>query len=160
MNKYSDFGIRHKYVLPIDIKRYYCKSPATTIANLKKYIPIRRIIDMAEIKMDAAREVAIMEKALDFYGSRHQEDVAIEEMAELTKAILKMRRRFLDGVAIEQAVAAIREELADVNIMLSQLELIYGDVSDIEEAKLVRMEKRVDEDEARFMAESWTVPGV
>ena len=115
---------------------------------------------MAEIKMDAAREVAIMEKALDFYGSRHQEDVAIEEMAELTQAILKMRRRFLDGVAIEQAVAAIREELADVNIMLSQLELVYGDVSDIEEAKLGQLEKRVDEDEARRMAESFTVPGV
>lgn len=98
---------------------------------------------MAEIKMDAAHEVAIMEKAIYLYGTRPQEDVAIEEMAELTKAILKLRRAESD-TARDVAVAAIREELADVSIMLSQLELIYGDVSDIEEAKLVRLEKRLE----------------
>lgn len=114
---------------------------------------------MAEIKMDAAHEVAIMEGAIELYGVVAQVDVAIEEMAELTKALLKLRRAKSD-TARDVAVAAIREEMADVSIMLSQLELIYGDVSDIEEAKLVRLEKQVDEDEARRMAESWQVPGV
>lgn len=109
---------------------------------------------MAEIKMDAAREVAIMEGAIALYGVDLQVDIAIEEMAELTKAILKLRRAESD-TARDVAVAAIREELADVSIMLSQLELIFGDVADIEEAKLVRLEKRLDEIE-----ESWKVPGV
>lgn len=98
---------------------------------------------MAEIKMDAAREVAIMERALKTFGHFAQEDIAIEEMAELTKAIVKLRRAASD-TAREEAQAAVREELADVSIMLSQLELIYGDVSDIEEAKLIRLQKRLD----------------
>lgn len=99
---------------------------------------------MAEIKMDAAREVAIMEGAIALYGIEAQVDVAIEEMAELTKALLKLRRAESD-TAHDVAVAAIREELADVSIMLSQLELIYGDVADIEEAKLWRLEKRLED---------------
>ena len=99
---------------------------------------------MAEIKMDAAREVAIMEGAIARYGVDHQVDVAIEEMAELTKALLKMRRGAKSFTDWEAEWAAVREEMADVNIMLSQLELIFGDVADIEEAKLIRLQKRLD----------------
>lgn len=98
---------------------------------------------MAEIKMDAAREVAIMERAIALYGVDAQVNVAIEEMAELTKALLKLRRAECK-TAHDVAVAAIREEMADVSIMLSQLELIYGDVADIEETKLIRLQKRLD----------------
>lgn len=99
---------------------------------------------MADIKMDAAREVAIMERAIALYGVDHQVDVAIEEMAELTKAMLKMRRGAKSFGDWEAEWDAIREEMADVSIMLSQLELIYGDVADIEEAKLIRLQKRLD----------------
>ncbi len=109
---------------------------------------------MAEIKMDAAREVAIMERAIAQYGVEAQVNMAIEEMAELTKALLKLRRAE-SNTAWDVAMAAVREEMADVSIMLSQLELIFGDVADTEEAKLVRLEKRLDEIE-----ESWKVPGV
>lgn len=110
---------------------------------------------MAEIKMDAAREVAIMEGAIALYGAYAQVDVAIEEMAELTKALLKLRRTQSDK-ARDVALDAIREEMADVSIMLSQLELIFGDVADMEEAKLWRLEKRLIKDTAG----SWRVPGV
>ena len=99
---------------------------------------------MAEIKMDAAHEVAIMEGAIALYGVESQVNMAIEEMAELTQALLKLRRAESD-TARYVAVVAIREEMADVSIMLSQLELIYGDVSDIEEAKLWRLQNRLED---------------
>lgn len=99
---------------------------------------------MDKVKMDAQREVAIMERAIATYGVDKQVDVAIEEMSELTKALLKFRRGGW-GECSASFLDAIREEMADVSIMLSQLELIYGDVSDIEIEKLERLERRLDE---------------
>ena len=93
--------------------------------------------------MDEKREVAIMERAIATYGEIAQIDVAIEEMSELIKALLKYRR----GVWSECSALyldAIREEMADVSIMLSQLELIYGDVTEIEIEKLERLERRLN----------------
>ena len=55
----------------------------------------------------------IMELALKKWGESAQLDMVIEEMAELTKAILKYKR----GESIDR----IAEEHADVNIMLDQL---------------------------------------
>lgn len=37
--------------------------------------------------------------------------------------------------------------MADVSIMLNQLEMIFGDVADVEEQKLLRLEQRIQEDE-------------
>ena len=99
---------------------------------------------MDKVKMDAQREVSIMERAISTYGEGAQVDVAIEEMSELTKALLKFRRGGWNECSALY-VDAIREEMADVSIMLSQLELIYGDVSDIEIEKLERLERRLDE---------------
>ena len=47
----------------------------------------------------------------------------------------------------EDELENLREEMADVSIMLSQLELIFGDVTEVEEYKLLRLEQRVKEDE-------------
>ena len=48
--------------------------------------------------------------------------------------------RYPEGDAVERAV---REELADAMIMLEQMELVFGDVSEIEEAKLLRLEEDI-----------------
>ena len=98
---------------------------------------------MEKAKMDAQREVEIMERAIATYGETCQVDVAIEEMSELTKALLKFRRGGWSECSALY-VDAIREEMADVSIMLSQLELIYGDVTDIEIEKLERLERRLN----------------
>lgn len=50
------------------------------------------------------------------YGDMKQEDVCIEEMSELTQAIIHSRRRRESNIA---------EEIADVIIMLSQLSHIH-----------------------------------
>lgn len=65
----------------------------------------------------------VFEKAILTYGQTAQEDVAIEEMSELIKAICKMRRA---GVNEKPAATdAIVDEIADVSIMLEQLCMMY-----------------------------------
>lgn len=63
-------------------------------------------------------EMAILEQAVDIYGPESQIRKAIEEMAELTKELCK------DGGTGER-VDLIAEEMADVEIMLQQLRVIY-----------------------------------
>ena len=58
----------------------------------------------------------IMLKALRKYGVDAQDDIAIEEMSELTKAIIK-NRRYKTFATLEN----LYEELADVSIMLEQM---------------------------------------
>ena len=94
---------------------------------------------MEKVKMDAKHEVAIMERAIETYGKESQILKTIEEMSELTKALLKYS---FEDTGIYWA--AVREEMADVFVMLSQMELIFGDVTDIEIEKLERLERRLD----------------
>ena len=68
----------------------------------------------------------ILEKALNKYGAKRYEDIAIEEMSELTKALLKHRRAGEIGeYNLSDTLSAIVEELADVTICLEYLKLIY-----------------------------------
>ena len=60
----------------------------------------------------------ILKSAIARYGKTAQMVVAMEEMAELTKELSK----FLRGAHNEDAIA---EEIADVRIMLEQLEIMF-----------------------------------
>lgn len=64
------------------------------------------------------KEVKILMQAVETYGKANQVDKAIEEMSELTKALLKERQK-------AGSVNDIIEEMADVSIMLAQLMLIF-----------------------------------
>lgn len=86
------------------------------------------------------KELDTVKRAIDIYGVKNQEDVAIEEMSELTKAIIKNRRYNTD-----ETRANIREEIADVQIMLMQLFFCYGVPSNLYSEKIDRLEKRLDE---------------
>lgn len=69
--------------------------------------------------MDAEARRALLEHAIRLYGEPAQMDMAVEEMAELTKAICKVKRASCAAeaaAALENAV----EEMADVQIMLDQ----------------------------------------
>ena len=66
----------------------------------------------------------VLNKAIDKYGTLGQIDKSIEEMSELTKALLKERYARLTKGHIE-AIDNICEELADAVIMLNQLVLIF-----------------------------------
>lgn len=87
---------------------------------------------------------------IDIYGKQPQVDIAIEEMSELTKALLKERRalRQVDPAARNQAIMNIADEMADVIIMLTQLTILFENRADVQEIinrKLMRQEERLKE---------------
>ena len=83
----------------------------------------------------------IYEKAINFYGKIAQIIVSIEEFGELIQALTKHLRGFDNA-------ENIAEEIADVEIMLEQLKIIYNNESIVGEykaAKLQRLEGRISE---------------
>lgn len=103
-------------------------------------------------KMADNTECAIMCRAIDTYGRQAQTDVAIEEMSELTKALLKTRRVPNDDHDAQLwAVSNVVEEIADVSIMIDQLKIMYGEryVNAVREQKLVRLEGRLNDAETK-----------
>ena len=95
--------------------------------------------------------IEILEKAISTYGDEMQVDVAIEEMSELTKALLKLRRWAKKGTyenTICPGYQDIFEEIADVKIMIEQLEMIYDckeEVNNQIEFKLNRLKERLEQ---------------
>ncbi len=84
------------------------------------------------------KQYAVLEKAVETWGETAQTDVMIEEMAELTKAILNHRRGRESNIS---------EEMADVYIMLKQLEIIFeneGKIKTFIETKINRLEERLN----------------
>lgn len=82
----------------------------------------------------------ILHKAIGFYGVDMQLNVCIEELSELIKEICKFKRGNMN-------INNISEEMADVKIMLQQLEIIFKNTGDIEtfyDAKIDRLSKRID----------------
>lgn len=96
--------------------------------------------------MDRQEEIQIMQGAIDKYGTENQCLKAVEEMAELTKAILKLRFAKPTGVEHDILMDAVSEEMADVEIMLEQLHMIFSNykkVAEYREKKLQRLERRL-----------------
>lgn len=88
----------------------------------------------------------IFEAAISVYGKDAQTLMAIEEMSELTKALCKERRaRGNDDPIIRQKILDnIAEEIADVQIMLNQLRMIFRlNTEGIEDDKIKRLEGRL-----------------
>lgn len=79
------------------------------------------------------------QKAINTFGKEAQVDKAIEEMAELTKALLKARHF---GGSVQDVI----EETADVLIMMCQMVLIFdakNEVDDVIHSKIERLKKRI-----------------
>lgn len=79
-------------------------------------------------------------KIADHYGLRRQLWQTVEEMAELTQVICKTGRYDMDTVRDHLA-----EEVADVSIMIDQLEYLLGDnmIAKIREEKINRQLERI-----------------
>ena len=85
----------------------------------------------------------ILKLAISTWGEHAQIDMAVEEMAELTKALCKVKRA-QTGPELTAAVENAVEEVADVQIMLDQLRIMLGKTgADIEHAKLMRLARRL-----------------
>lgn len=101
----------------------------------------------------------ILQEAVDTYGKEAQVDMAIEEMSELIKALLKHRRAEHSPEAwdYEKTRQNILEEISDVIIMLLQLIIIYGGreivQQDINE-KIDRLEKRLNFQKAEAVSKT------
>lgn len=95
------------------------------------------------------RQRIILKRAINTYGSDIQRLIAIEELSELQKAIIKQIRK-----PCEENVANIAEEIADVYIMLKQVDIMYGIDSMVQkniDYKVKRLSKRVKEELNRRM---------
>lgn len=80
----------------------------------------------------------ILQKAIDTYGVDAQSDMAIEEMSELTKEILKLRRAVngkMHSAILADCKFKIADEIADVEIMLTQLKMMHNCEELVEERK-------------------------
>lgn len=78
--------------------------------------------------------IKTMKIAIETYGKDVQTDMMIEEMSDLAKALLKHRRN-----PSAKILENIREEMADVEIMLDQMRMIYGNNSGYRTEKLLRL---------------------
>ena len=94
----------------------------------------------------------IYRAAIEVFGGDMQVAVAIEEMAELTKELCKAQRKLF---AAEMFIGdgeidnhdEIAEEIADVQIVLEELTLLFGVPVDVQIArrqKLARLEMRIE----------------
>ena len=82
-------------------------------------------------------EMRLYEAAVDKWGKRAQMLKAIEEMSELSQALLKLVFHEDFGIGDrDEIMLRIAGERADVEIMLNQLHVIFGDISEVEAAKL------------------------
>jgi NTP pyrophosphatase (non-canonical NTP hydrolase) len=86
----------------------------------------------------------VLEKAIDTFGTDMQLNVAVEELAELTKEICKYKRG-------ADNLLHIIEEMADCYIMLEQMKIIFAlgstVIADAASRKIERLERRLEEAE-------------
>ena len=96
---------------------------------------------------------SILIKALNKYGATAQEDVCIEELSELIKAILKLRRSAkYQQYSVNDCMTNLIEEIADVEICIEYLKLINeqtssdfrGFVNKMVDYKVNRLKKKLE----------------
>ena len=97
-------------------------------------------------------QIKVLESALNTYGFQNQSDILIEEMSELTKAVIKYRRYGTDKEFFDMC-----EEIVDVSIMIQQmLFATYGKhIDDTVKSKIDRLAERL----ADFGCSIGGVPG-
>jgi len=117
-----------------------------------------RIQTIEEYEKENNRDI-VLESAIQFYGISNQLDMAVEECAELIQAINKIKRSFtIDEIknikngshifkSTQDALVYnnVCSEIADVKIMLYQLEKIFDkkNIDIAEERKLIRLEENI-----------------
>lgn len=88
--------------------------------------------------MDAEQR-KVIDSAISRYGVDMQITVCIEEMSELIKELCKVKRG-------QKNLDAIAEEMADVKIMLEQMQIIFKNSLSVEafyNAKINRLKNRL-----------------
>ena len=95
-----------------------------------------------------AKREHILRSALLQFGCDRQVDKAIEEMGELTVALLRYRQALRYGRGKRNdALVNLLEEMADVQIMLDQMKLAFGDTDEAEDTKLKALERKIEQEQ-------------
>ena len=87
----------------------------------------------------------LLERVITSNGMNKQLDAAIEELSELIQAICKLKRY---GYTDEECYFNLAEEMADVEIVLAELKLMFDNEDNVKnwkDYKLDRLEKRLNE---------------
>ena len=92
----------------------------------------------------------MMREVIAFYGKDMQLNICIEELSELIKELCKVKRGIgnLDNIA---------EEMADVKIIMEQLDIIFDNSDDVNKwyiKKLNRLRTRLRDDQKRLEADN------
>lgn len=114
-----------------------CGTKDSVIADLKEelrkqiheYDELSIALQAATLPIDRKRDTYTV--AVQTFGKKAQLIMAMEEMAELTKELSK-------NIRDSNNVSAISEEMADVEIMLEQLKIIFSNRSEVDH---IRSEK-------------------
>lgn len=83
------------------------------------------------------KEIDTLSQAIKQHGAPTQTIKAIEEMSELQKELCK-------HLADKNNVSEIAEEIADVEIMLTQMKLIFGCAFEVIEWKKKKIDRLAD----------------
>jgi NTP pyrophosphatase (non-canonical NTP hydrolase) len=88
----------------------------------------------------------IYKNAINKWGKEIQIEIAIEEMAELIKALQKIKRSTGQTTEWINLIHNVCEEIADVEIMIEQLKLIFPNsiVMDYKIGKIDRLKQRLN----------------
>jgi NTP pyrophosphatase (non-canonical NTP hydrolase) len=93
--------------------------------------------------MRKSLQLKVFNQAIDKFGRNNQMDMAVEECAELIKAINKYKRKPSGYTADD-----ILDEIADVEIMCQQLRIMFDNrhtrVDDIKKKKIIRLQSRIE----------------
>ena len=116
------------------------------IFGMIKKISRNYVANVMEAPTAGGTDEALLWRALHQYGEHAQVDVMVEEMAELTKALMKLRRAQMDKMLCDGSlVSTAEEEIADVQIMLDQMKLLFPGWVHWMPRKLERLERRIEE---------------
>lgn len=92
------------------------------------------------------REMALYEKAVEVFGADVQCLKTAEELSELSQAIAKYLYHKQTGFGDkDELLGKIAEERGDVEIMLNQLHVIFGDNTDREIESMGKLEAKIKE---------------
>lgn len=87
---------------------------------------------------ESLKEENLYQKAASLWGFDFQVRMMLEKMAELQVELLHVLRS-------KESIEAVMEELADVEIMLGQMKIIFPSIEAIKKKKLERLALRIVE---------------
>lgn len=120
-----------------------------TLEKIAKALKIPVVVLLCEPESQDDINRKIMRDAIKHYGVNMQLTVCMEELSELIKELSKHLRGYDNN-------AAVAEEIADVEIMLAQLKIIFNNdtaVSNYRAEKLARLAKRMIDEGKGYTAD-------